>query len=67
MVMSSASMDRPYVREPGCCAVLGWYDHNTPLFEVRGWVLAWDLNSGRVRRVTELAVAGLAIGPGIRP
>ncbi|MFI6830606.1 MULTISPECIES: hypothetical protein [unclassified Kribbella] len=67
-VMSSAQpMDEPYAREPGCCAVLGWYDHDTPLFEVRGWVLAWDLNSGRVRRVTELAVAGLAVGPGIRP
>ena len=69
-VMSASSarpMDRPYVREPGCCAVLGWYDHNTPLVEVRGWVLAWDLNSGQVRRVTELAVADLAVGPGIRP
>ena len=54
------------VREPGCCAVLGWYDDNTPLFEVRGWVLAWDLRTGRVHRVTELAVNGVALGPGIR-
>lgn len=59
--------DRAYVREPGCCAVLGWYGDNTPLLEVRGWVLAWDLYSGRVRRVTELGVDGLAVGPGIRP
>lgn len=59
--------DRAAVREPGCCSVLGWYDNNTPLLEVRGWVLAWDLYSGSVRRVTELAVDGLAIGPGIRP
>jgi hypothetical protein len=58
--------DRIYPREPGCCAVLGWYDHDTPLVEVEGWVLAWNLSSGRVRRVTELAVDRLAIGPGIR-
>jgi hypothetical protein len=59
--------DRAAVREPGCCSVLGWYDDNTPLLQVRGWVLAWDLSSGRVRRVTELAVDGLAVGPGVRP
>ena len=59
--------DRAYVREPGCCAVLGWYGDSTPLLQVRGWVLAWDLSSGRVRRVTELGVDGLAVGPGIRP
>jgi hypothetical protein len=58
--------DRAAVREPGCCSVLGWYDDNTPLLQVRGWVLAWDLSSGRVRRVTELAVDGLAVGPGVR-
>jgi hypothetical protein len=58
--------DRAAVRESGCCAVLGWYDHRTPLLMVRGWVLAWDLYSGRVRRVTELAVDGLAVGPGVR-
>jgi hypothetical protein len=62
-----AAADRAYVREPGCCAVLGWYGDSTPLFLVRGWVLAWDLNSGRVSRVTELGVDGLAVGPGIRP
>lgn len=59
--------DRAYVREPGCCSVLGWYGDGTPLLQVRGWVLAWDLSSGRVRRVTELGVDGLAVGPGIRP
>ena len=59
--------DRAYEREPGCCAVLGWFDEGTVLLEVRGWVLAWDLFSGRVRRVTELAVNGLALGPGLRP
>lgn len=58
--------DPAYVREPGCCVVLGWYDDNTPLFQVRGWVLAWDLRTGRVHRVTELAVNGVAFGPGIR-
>src|SRR6266540_1184735 len=62
-----APADRAYVREPGCCAVLGWYDDNTPLLQVRGWLLAWDLRSGQVRRLTELAVSGVALGPGIRP
>jgi hypothetical protein len=59
--------DPAFVREPGCCSVLGWYDSGTVVFQVRGWVLAWTLDSGRVRRVTELAVDGLALGPGLRP
>ncbi|MER7248841.1 hypothetical protein [Kribbella sp. NPDC000426] len=59
--------DPSYVREPGCCEVLGWYDQQNVLVQVRGWVLAWDLDSGQVRRVTELAVGQLALGPGLRP
>lgn len=59
--------DLAEVRQPGCCAVLGWYDEQNLLVEVRGWVLAWDLYSGRVRRVTELAIGELALGPGVRP
>ena len=59
--------DPAYVRQPGCCSVLGWYDNDNVLVQVRGWVLAWDLNSGQVRRVTELAVGELALGPGVRP
>jgi hypothetical protein len=66
-VRSSPAMDPQTIREPGCCAVLGWYDDYKPLIQVRGWVLAWDVRSGQVQRVTELAVDGLAIGPGIRP
>jgi len=53
------------VRTPGCCFVLGWYDPHTPLFQVAGWVLAWDLETGQVRRVTELEVNTVALGPGI--
>jgi hypothetical protein len=64
---STPAMDPQDIREPGCCAVLGWYDDYKPLIQVRGWVLAWDVRSGQVKRVTELAVDGLAIGPGIRP
>ncbi|MEU4195952.1 hypothetical protein AB0E69_28895 [Kribbella sp. NPDC026611] len=62
----SGPADQAFVREPGCCAVLGWYDEGTVLLQVRGWVLAWSLDSGRVRRVTELAVDGLALGPDLR-
>ena len=53
------------VRTPGCCFVLGWYDPYTALLQVTGWVLAWDLQTGRVRRVTELEVDRVALGPGI--
>lgn len=58
--------DHPYVREAGCCAVLGWYDDSNVLFRVHGWVLAWNLDSGRVRRVTEMGVDQVALGPGLR-
>ncbi|MEI8410958.1 MULTISPECIES: hypothetical protein [unclassified Kribbella] len=63
---STPAMDPQYLREPGCCAVLGWYDDYKPLIQVRGWVLAWDVRSGKVERVTELAVDGVALGPGVR-
>ncbi len=58
--------DHPFVRETGCCVVLGWYDDNNVLFRVHGWVLAWNLDSGRVRRVTEMRVDQVALGPGLR-
>ncbi|MEU4607974.1 hypothetical protein AB0F43_33760 [Kribbella sp. NPDC023972] len=64
---STPAMDPQHLREPGCCAVLGWYDDNQPLIQVDGWVLAWDVRIGKVRRVAELDVDGLALGPGIRP
>jgi hypothetical protein len=64
---TTPAMDPQYLREPGCCAVLGWYDDYKPLIQVRGWVLAWDVRSGKVERVTELAVDGVALGPGVRP
>lgn len=54
------------IRTPGCCFVLGWYDDSTVLLRVEGWLLAWDMRTGQVRRVTELEVNGVALGPGIR-
>jgi hypothetical protein len=54
------------IREPGCCFMLGWYDSQTALFRVTDWLLAWNLQTGQVRRVTELDILGLALGPGIR-
>jgi hypothetical protein len=60
----------PPVRAPGCCSVLGWYDDRTVLVRVdgdrSGWILAWELTTGNVRRVTELEAAPIALGPGIR-
>ncbi|MFG1816577.1 hypothetical protein ACGFIF_22665 [Kribbella sp. NPDC049174] len=64
---STPAMDPQGVREPGCCAVLGWYDEYKPMIQVRGWVLAWDVRTGKVERVTELDVDGVALGPGVRP
>jgi hypothetical protein len=46
--------------------VLGWYDAQTVLVQVERWVIAWNVPNGRVRRVTELEVSGVALGPGIR-
>jgi hypothetical protein len=54
------------IREPGCCAVLGWYDSETVLVQVTDWLLAWSVKSGQVRRVAELEVDGVALGPGLR-
>ncbi|NEA35214.1 hypothetical protein [Streptomyces sp. SID13031] len=54
------------IREAGCCFLLGWYDSQTALFQVTDWLLAWNLRSGQVRRVAELEVEGVALGPGIR-
>ncbi|WP_433160064.1 hypothetical protein [Kribbella sp. CA-247076] len=64
---TSPAMDPQDLRQPGCCAVLGWYDDYQPVIQVRGWLLAWDVRSGKVQRITELAVDGVALGPGIRP
>jgi hypothetical protein len=62
--------DPDEVRVPGCCSVLGWYDARTVLVRVVGkhtaWILAWDLRTSQVRRVTELEVGPIALGPGIR-
>jgi hypothetical protein len=58
------------IRAPGCCSVLGWYDEHSLLVRVvghqSGWILAWDLRTGQVQRVTELEVGSIALGPGVR-
>jgi hypothetical protein len=57
------------VRTPGCCSVLGWYDEHTLLIRAvgkqSGWIVAWDLRTAEVRRVTQLEVDSVALGPGI--
>ena len=54
------------IRERGCCAVLGWYDSETVVFRAAAWMLAWNLETGQVRRMAELKVPAVAIGPGLR-
>ncbi|ADB33800.1 hypothetical protein Kfla_4783 [Kribbella flavida DSM 17836] len=54
------------VRERDCCAVAGWYDASTVLLQVTGWILSWNLETGQVRRVTEVDVEAVALGPGLR-
>ncbi len=53
-------------RAKNCCGVLGWYDEHTLLVESRttawNWILAWDVLTGRVMRVTELDADAVAIG-----
>jgi len=63
---TAGTLQPAVARPPGCCLVLGWYDDNTLLIQVQGWVIAWGVQSGQVRRVTELEVSGLALGPGVR-
>jgi hypothetical protein len=45
-------------RFKGCCAVLGWADGKTVLFQSVGshgrWILAWDVTNGQVFDVTHL-------------
>jgi hypothetical protein len=47
-------------RFTGCCRVLGWANGVTVLFQSVGshgsWVLAWDVSSGEVYRVTRIEV-----------
>lgn len=54
------------VREPGCCAIIGWYNERVPVVQVKGWLLGWDLRTGQVHRITELEVPAVAVGPGLR-
>ena len=47
-------------RFKGCCTVLGWADAHTALIQTVGshgsWVLAWDVDTGQVFRVTRIEV-----------
>lgn len=56
------------VRVPGS-GVLGWFDDHTVLFESRtknaGWILAWNLQTRQLLRVTELQVDTVALGPAL--
>lgn len=61
--------NRSSPRAGACCAVIGWYDDDTVLFEARSpsgsWLLGWNVRTGFTRRVSELTVDALAVGPGI--
>ena len=61
--------NRSSPRAAGCCAVIGWYDDDTVLFEARSpdgsWLLGWNVRTGVTRRVSELTVDVLAVGPAI--
>lgn len=51
------------IRYKGCCAVAGWLDTHTVALESRGTdftVLAWDIRTGQVERVTRLTDTGTA-------
>jgi hypothetical protein len=61
--------NRSSPRAGACCAVMGWYDDDTVLFEARSpsgsWLLGWNVRTGVTRRVSELLVDVLALGPAV--
>jgi hypothetical protein len=58
LLLAPENPDGQTGRFKGCCTVLGWADAHTVLYESRGvhgrWVLAWDVQTGTVSRVTQI-------------
>ncbi|HEY3535338.1 MAG TPA: hypothetical protein VGK60_07200 [Pedococcus sp.] len=58
LLLAQENPDGQTGRFKGCCTVLGWADGHTVLYESRGvhgrWVLAWDVGTGTVSRVTRI-------------
>lgn len=58
LLLAPENPDGQTGRFKGCCTVLGWADGHTVLYESRGvhgrWVLAWDVGTGTVSRVTQV-------------
>jgi len=62
LLLAPENPDGETGRVKGCCTVLGWADGRTVLYESRGvhgrWVLAWDVTTGTVSRVTQVVGGG---------
>lgn len=62
LLLAPENPDGQTGRFNGCCTVLGWADAHTVLYESRGvhgrWVLAWDVATGTVSRVTQIVGGG---------
>ena len=62
VLLAPESPDGRTGRFVGCCTVLSWADPSTVLFRSSGydgsWVLAWDVETGRVYDVTRLDEGG---------
>ncbi len=62
VLLAPESPDGRTGRSVGCCTVLAWADPSTLLFRSTGydgsWVLAWDVETGRVYDVTRLDQGG---------
>ena len=62
LLLAPETPDGETGRVKGCCTVLGWADGRTVLYESRGvhgrWVLAWDVTTGTVSRVTQVVGGG---------
>jgi hypothetical protein len=62
LLLAPENPDGQTGRFKGCCTVLGWADAHTVLYESRGvhgrWVLAWDVHTGTVSRVTQVVGTG---------
>jgi len=60
LLLAPENPDGQTGRFKGCCSVLGWADAKTVLLQTVGshgsWILAWDVTSGTVHRVTRIEV-----------
>ena len=60
LLLAPENPDGQTGRFKGCCIPLSWWNASTLLLQTVGshgsWVLAWDVDTGKVFRVTQIQV-----------